>query len=201
MDMTIPLQALLGLIQTYRYAIIFPLAIVEGPFIMTVCGFLLRLGFFDFWPLYLALMAGDLTADILWYAVGYYGGRPFAHKYGRYLSITDELLDKTELAFHKHQNKILVLSKLTMGFGFALVVLMTAGLTRVPFRKYVAFNAIGQLVWTALLMGIGYFFGNLYIMVNESLRIVSGIAFATIILAALYGVSRYLKQKDLEQML
>ncbi|HTY39791.1 MAG TPA: DedA family protein [Candidatus Paceibacterota bacterium] len=199
--MTLAFATLLGLIQTYRYVIIFPLAVVEGPFIMTICGFLLRLGFFDFWPLYLILMTGDLAADIVWYGVGYYGGRPFVERYGHYVSITPELIDKTEDAFHRHQNKILFLSKITMGFGFALVVLMTAGLARIPFRKYVIFNALGQLIWTALLMGVGFFFGNLYVTVNEGLRVVSLVAFIAIFLALIYGASRYLRRKDIQNLL
>ena len=88
-----------------------------------------------------------------------------------------------------------------MGFGFALVVLITAGIMRIPFRKCLAFNALGQLVWTAFLMGVGYFFGRLYLVVNESLRIATLAAFVVIILGAIYGVNRYLRTKDIQNKL
>ena len=194
-------EAILSWVSTYRYAILFPLALVEGPVIMTVSGVFLKLGYFTFWPLYFVLMAGDLTADILCYAVGYYGGHPLVHRYGKYFSISDALLAKTETAFHRHQNKILFISKITMGLGFALVILITAGVMRIPFKKYVVFNALGQTVWTALLIGIGYFFGSVVVLVNEGLRLATGVAFAAIIAALLYGVNRYLRQRDLQNKL
>jgi membrane-associated protein len=146
-------------------------------------------------------MAGDLAADILWYAVGYYGGQPLVRRYGKFFSLSDDLLAKTETAFHRHQNKILIISKITMGLGFALVILITAGIMRIPFKKYVAFNALGQTVWTALLISVGYFFGSVVILVNEGLRLATGAAFAVLVAALLYGINRYLRTRDLQNRL
>jgi membrane-associated protein len=168
---------------------------------MTVSGIFLRLGYFSFWPLYVVLMLGDLAADIIWYAVGYYGGHRLVHRYGKYFSISDALLAKTEAAFHRHQNKILFISKITMGLGFALVILITAGVMRIPFKKYVLFNVLGQTIWTALLIGVGYFFGGVVVLVNESLRLAAGIAFALVVTALLYGVNRYLRSRDIKNRL
>jgi len=194
----VDIATLIGWFTAYQYPIIFALAIVEGPIIMTVGGFLLKLGYGSFWPLYFTLMAGDLVADTLWYNVGYHWAKPLTRKYGRFLGLTEELLAKTESAFHRHQNKILFLSKITMGLGFALVILVTAGMARVPFRKYIAFNAVGQFAWTGLLMGLGYAFGNFYLAVNEALRVMALVAFFVLLGAALYGVNKYLRAKNLE---
>ena len=194
-------QAFLSWIGTYKYLIVFILAIAEGPVIMTISGFFLRIGEFSFWPLYLTLMAGDLAADTLWYAVGYHWGRPFIEKYGKFVSISQELVQKTENAFHRHQNKILFLSKITMGLGFALVILITAGIAKIPFRKYIIFNLVGQFVWTGALILVGYSFGNLYLTINEGLRDASLIAFILLAIAAVYGVSRYLRERDVKNTL
>ncbi len=194
-------EAILSWVSAYRYAILFPLALVEGPVIMTVSGVFLKLGYFSFWPLYFVLMAGDLAADILWYAVGYYGGHPLIRKYGKFFSISEALLARTEAAFHRHQNKILFISKITMGLGFALVILITAGIMRIPFKKYVMFNVLGQTIWTALLIGVGYFFGSVVVIVNEGLRLATGIAFAVIMGALIYGVNRYLRSRDMQNKL
>lgn len=184
----------------YAYLAIFLLAIVEGPVVMTLSGFLLKLGYFSFWPLYVTLMAGDLAADTIWYSVGYYG-KSFVHKYGYLVGVTDQLIEKTTAAFHRHQNKILFLSKITMGLGFALVILITAGIARIPFKKYLAFNAVGQFVWTAALMAVGYFFGTFYLVLNKGLRAASLIAFVIILVGAIVGVNRYLRKKDIQNQL
>jgi membrane protein DedA with SNARE-associated domain len=185
----------------YKYYAFFILAILEGPTVMTIGGFFLKLGYADFWPIYLTLMAGDLTADAIWYTIGYFGAKPLVKKYGRFFSITEELLSKTEVVFRKHQNKILFFSKATMGFGFALVILITAGTIKVPFKKYMTFNFLGQFLITAFFVGIGYLFGDLYIKVNEGLKTVSLISFIVIILVAIYGINHHLKKKGLESRL
>lgn len=195
--MQIPVMTFVGLLPLYKYVLIFLAAIAEGPIVMTIGGFFLRMGYVTFLPLYLTLMAGDLAADTFWYAVGYWWGRPFVRRFGRFFGLTDKLIARTEAAFHAHQNKILFLSKITMGFGFALLVLITAGIARVPFRKYLLFNVVGQFVWTALLLGVGYFFGNFYLYLNQGLRTVSLVAFVAIIVTASHGVGSYFRQRSI----
>lgn len=186
---------ILGALMAYRYVIAYPLGIVEGPVVMMISGFLVHTGFFSFWPIYLILVAGDLTGDVLWYLVGRHGGRPFIEKYGHFVSVTEANVEKMEAFFHQHQTKILFISKLTTGFGFAIATLMAAGAARVPFKKYITINFFGEFVWAGFLFAIGYFFGNLYSLVDKSLR--WGFIAGLIILLgfAAYGFSRYMRHR------
>lgn len=179
----------------WGYALMFVATVVEGPIVMTFGGFLVRLGYFGFLPLYLTLMAGDLVADVLWYAVGYHWGNTFVRRWGKFFSITQASVLKVQELFHKHHNTILLTSKITMGFGFALVTLIVAGMSKVPFKKYLAVNAIGQFIWTGILMYVGYAFGDLYVRVNEGLHRIVVIAFFTIVLFLLYGLTHYIRTK------
>jgi len=180
---------------TYRYAIAYPLAIVEGPIVMMVSGFLVRLGFFDFWPIFLVMMAGDLTGDIVWYMVGLHGGRPFLEKYGHWFSITEENVERAESFFQEHQTKILFISKLTTGFGFAIATLIAAGAAKVPFKKYLMINFLGEFVWAGFLFAIGYFFGNLYTLVDKSLRwgFIAGLIIVAVL--AVWGFGKAMKKQ------
>lgn len=196
-----PFQFLLNGLFYYKYLVAFPLAIVEGPMVMVACGFLLRLGVFSFWPIYLALMLGDFAADLGWYAVGYYGARKFAERWGKYFSITPELLEKLEGLFRRHQNKILFISKITMGFGFALATLVAAGMVKVPFKKYALFNFLGGFVWTGLLIFVGYFFGQIYTLLNKGFKIAFIVFIVTLVLAALYGAGHYFRDRLLKRVL
>lgn len=179
----------------YRYPIAYPLAIVEGPILMMVSGFLVHLGFFDFWPIYFILMAGDLTGDIFWYKLGEHGARSLIDKYGRFLNLTEENVERAERFFHDHQGKILFISKITMGFGFALATLVAAGAARIPFKKYMTINFLGQFIWTGFLMGIGYFFGQLYVVVDKSLRWAVIIAAIVIVGVVAFGFSKYMRKR------
>ncbi len=182
----------------YRYPIAYPLAIAEGPVVMMISGFLVRLGFFAFLPIYFILMAGDLTGDVVWYNIGRHGARSFIEKYGKFFSVTEREVEKAEKFFNEHQAKILFISKITMGFGFALATLMAAGAARVSFKKYMLINFLGQFIWTGLLMAVGYFLGNLYVLVDQSLR--WGFIGAVIVIggALAYGFGKYLRKRAKE---
>jgi membrane protein DedA with SNARE-associated domain len=177
------------------YLAIVVIACLEGPWISLILGVLLRLGFFYFWPIYLSLMIGDLIGDVIWYYIGRRYGHSFIGKHGHRFSITQEGVERMTRLFHKHKHMVLFLSKISNGLGFAIVTLMTAGMIRIPFRRYIIINILGQLIWTGFLLGVGYFFSNLYITVDNVLGKMS-ITAAIIILALLgYRFCKQLRKK------
>ncbi len=180
---------------TYRYGIAFPLAIFEGPIAMVVAGFLVRTGFFDFWPIFLVMMAGDLTGDVMWYFVGLHGGRPLIEKYGKWINVTEEGVLRAEGFFKEHQTKILFISKLTTGFGFAIATLIAAGAAKVPFKKYFTINFLGEFVWAGFLFAIGYFFAHLYTLVNKSLRWGFIIGLIVVVALAMWGFGKAMRKR------
>lgn len=195
--MTLP-ALIIGWIITYRYLIILPLVVVEGPIVMLVCGFIMRLGAFDLVPLYLALVAGDFIGDIIWYYIGKHGARRFIERFGRFFSVTMADVERFEGFFKQHQTAILFVSKITLGFGFAGAVLLAAGIVRVPLRKYLLLNLLGGFVWTAILLTIGYVFGNFFLTLNAGFRIASLLAAAALIVLALYGFARFMRRRFLQ---
>ena len=180
-------------VVAYKYIILFFGAIIEGPVLMVASGFLVHLGLLDFWPAYLILLTGDLIADFFWYSLGYFGAKKFIWKYGHIISLDRERVEKLEKKFHTHKNKILFISKMTMGFGFALVTLISAGIARVPIKNYAIFNLLGGFVWTGLLMGIGYAFGGAYNYVNVGLHIMFMFAAVVIVSLLLFGFGRFMR--------
>jgi len=194
-----PLEQFLTGIAILKYPLVFVIALVEGPIVMVGSGMLYRLGVFSFLPLYFTLILGDFTADIGWYFIGKYGARRFVTRWGRYFSVTPESVERLEKLFHNHQGKILFISKITMGFGFALATLMAAGMARVPFKKYALFNFLGGFVWTAILMSVGYFFGHLYTVIDKSFRLAFVVCLIVFVLLAVYGLGKYFKARFLEK--
>jgi len=182
-------------ILTFKYPAIFIGAFFEGPVVMIAAGFFLKLGYIEPVPAFLLLLSGDLTADFSWYGLGYFGTYRLVRRYGRFFDITEQTIDRVKVMFRKHEEKILIISKVTMGFGLAVAVLMTAGMVRVPLKKYAVYNLAGGLIWTALMMAAGYFFGNIYLLVGEGLRMGFLVAVVIIVLLALYGFSRFVRKK------
>ncbi|MDE2188180.1 MAG: DedA family protein [Patescibacteria group bacterium] len=187
-----------GFVQNHNYWSYFIIALAsfaEGPILAMICGVLYKLALVPFTPIYIALMAGDLIGDTFWYWIGRKFGHPFIRRFGKYFSLTESGVASVTHVFHKYQNSILLFSKMTMGLGFALVTLVTAGIVKLPFRKYILLNFIGQFVWTGFLLLVGYALGDLYIQINGYLGILFLIAMITVIFVGLMGWGKYIGSK------
>lgn len=189
---------IIQLILQYRYLIIIPLGIIEGPALAMVCGLLLRLNLLSFWPIYFTLMVADLIGDVMWYAIGFYGGPKMVNSLGKYFGINEKVYAAIEKAYHKYHDWILIISKITMGLGFPFVILTTAGIVKIPFKRYMTLNFIGQLVWTGGLLAIGYYLGNFYIQFNKGFHFLSFIGIFVVILVLFYGIGRFIRHQTLK---
>ncbi len=184
-------------IESSKYILLFLGTIFEGPIVMMTSGFLYRLGQFDLLPMYLVLVFGDFTSDILWYSLGRYGTRDTILKYGHFMGLTPLLLEKVERRFIQYHQRILILSKLTMGMGFAFVVLIVAGIFKVPFKNFVILNLIGGFIWSAFLIFIGYFLGNIFIIIPNSMKIGFIILIIIAFIIGLRYANKYLKKQEI----
>ena len=155
------LTQILAFFETARYTFIFLGSFIEGTGVMMTTGLLWKVGIVQFWPAYAALMLGDVLSDWMWYGIGYFGARKFIARWGRFINITPALVEKVEGRFNRYHLQILIISKLTMGFGLCVPILVTAGLMRVSFARYVAINLICGVFWVFFVMMIGYYFGNI----------------------------------------
>lgn len=182
------------LISTYGYFILAPAAMFLGPLISLLAGVLLRLEVISIVPTVLALAAGELTADIVWYVLGRQYGELFVHRFGRYVGITTNAVTSAKDFFKKHNDVIIFTSKITAGGGFGIPIMFTAGLSRIPFHRYMMLNIAGQFLWTASLLSIGYFLGHIYLAVSNVLEKISLFALVVLILISLVGFGKYLRR-------
>jgi membrane protein DedA with SNARE-associated domain len=185
----------LGFSTGIKYFLLFIGVIIEGPILMIVCGFFLKLGALELLPLFLVLLAGDLLADAAWYYVGHRFGESLFLRHGKLFSITPERFAKVKELFHRYHDRILLISKVTIGFGMALATLIVAGATKVPFQRFMLLNFIGEFVLVAVLLALGYAFGELYNSFAAGFREVFAAGAIILAGAALYGFSKFMKQR------
>ncbi len=140
-------------------------------------------------------MAGDLIGDTIYYLIGYRYGHSFIRKFGKYVGVTEEKVAKATIIFNKHHEKILIVSKITNGFGLAIAVLITAGMTRLSFVRFFFFNLAGELVWAGLLLSGGYYFGTWYTQIDSWVgRISIGVGLVFVIVL-FFQFNRYLSKR------
>jgi membrane protein DedA with SNARE-associated domain len=183
-------------IESSKYFLIFLGAIPEGPVLMMTSGFLYRLGELDFAPMYLALIAGDFTADIIFYCIGRYATREAVFRYGYVFNVTPKAMARVESLFNKYHQKILIVSKLTVGFGFGFITLIAAGMFRVDFKKYAAISILGGMTYTFFFILVGYLFGNVFTLIPESVKLLFLLGVILIIIFGLRLVHKYFKDAE-----
>jgi membrane protein DedA with SNARE-associated domain len=103
---------------------------------------------------FLAAVAGDNVG----YAIGRFGGRALVERWGRYVFLTSERLDKAERFFARHGGKIIVLARFIEGLRQANGII--AGLSGMRWLKFLACNALGAALWVGTWVSVGYFAGQ-----------------------------------------
>ena len=101
---------------------------------------------------------GAIIGDNIGFAVGHFGGRPLVERFGRYVFLTPERLDHAEEYFNKHGGKIVTIARFIEGLrqlnGFL------AGIIGMHWAKFLAFNALGAVLWVCTWAGVGYLAGE-----------------------------------------
>ena len=163
------IETILVLIVQYKYVVLIPLIWIIQPVLAIAVGILGRLDLIDIWVAYLVLVVAALVGDCVWYWIGFRYGERFLHKFGRFVGLTPTHVHVAKLVFQKHHAPILVISKMVNGLGLSVAVLFSAGMSKIPFGRFVAFNAIGEIAWSGIMIMVGYFFGTLYVELTDEL--------------------------------
>jgi membrane protein DedA with SNARE-associated domain len=165
-----------------KYVAIFLGTFVEGPTIGLLVGLFAKLGYLSLFLGYLVHVIADLSADFLFYAIGYFGGKKALHKVAKYLKFSVKETENAEKTFNNNGKKIILIGKITHVVGFP--ILIAAGLAKYPFWKFAIFDLIATLIKSAILIAVGYYFGNFWIKIHNVLLDV-GFAGVLIILVPL----------------
>ncbi|MDP2735074.1 MAG: DedA family protein, partial [bacterium] len=79
---------------------------IPSEIIMPFSGFLVSQGALDFWPVVFWGAMGNLIGSLVSYAAGYWGGRPFLHRYGRFFFLFPEEVAKGEMWLKRYQSPV-----------------------------------------------------------------------------------------------
>src|SRR5256884_1708745 len=105
-----------------------------------------------------AATCGAIIGDNIGFWVGREGGYRVLRRYGRYIGFDERKLKVGIYLFRKHGGKVVF-------FGRFVAVLRTwaaflAGVNRMPWSRFLLFNALGGLVWATLYGLGGYWLGK-----------------------------------------
>jgi membrane protein DedA with SNARE-associated domain len=141
-------------------------------------------------------VAGNVAGSYVAWGVGAYGGRAAWRRWGRFILLRDDDIDKAERWFDRYGTKAVF-------FGRLLPVVRTfislpAGLARMPAVKFGGYTVLGCIPWTAALAWAGYLVGSNWGNVASALHGPSYAVGALLVLLVVVGIVLLVRRRRRE---
>ncbi len=185
--MILPPSEALSILEQYTYFLIFPIAVIEGPIIIIISGFLVYLGVLNVYVALLVLVIADMIGDSLYYLIGkYWRQSAWIKKIGSFLGYSEKSEQNLEKHFENHTGKTLLLAKVSHGIGGAVQV--AAGIARVPYPEFLWFSFIGTVPKTIALLLVGFYAGSSYEKMDGYLNTIALFVLGAVVLTIVYMI-------------
>jgi len=121
--------------------------------------------------------------DNLGFALGLYGGRPLLGRYQSIFRIQKATLERGERLFARYGPVTVFFARFV--FGMRIIAGPLAGVLRMPWKRFLAFNFMGAAVWVSVISCVGYFFGRHWERLEREMkRFDLGVALVVLLVAA-----------------
>ncbi|HNT53493.1 MAG TPA: DedA family protein [Anaerolineaceae bacterium] len=191
------LDKIIAAVGGWTYLILFVIVFIETGLVVTpflpgdsllfAAGAFAARGSFDVFLLYGLMAVAAVMGDTANYWIGHYiGPRVFTQKSRLFKK---EYLDRTQAFYEKHGGKTIFLARfIPIIRTFAPFV---AGVGKMTYAHFITYNIVGGIVWTAVFIFGGFFFGNMpFVEKNFSLVII-----AIIVISVLPAVFEAVKNR------
>ena len=103
-------------------------------------------------------LLGSLAGAYANYYLALWAGRPLLHRYGRYVFLKPEALERAEEIFREYGDLATFVCRLLP--AIRQLISLPAGLARMDLGRFTLFTALGAGLWTAILGGVGWWLGR-----------------------------------------
>ncbi|MEK7116424.1 MAG: DedA family protein [Patescibacteria group bacterium] len=186
LDTFLHLDRVLGTVMSelgvWTYALLFAIIFLETGLVITpflpgdsllfAAGSFAALGSMDPFILFVTLAAAAILGD----TVNYWIGRNLDETLFR---VKPEHLEKTRRFYEKYGGKTIILARFVP--IVRTVAPFVAGIGRMNYTRFLAYNIVGGVVWVGLFVSLGYFFGNIPIVKKNFSAAILVIVFISIL--------------------
>jgi membrane protein DedA with SNARE-associated domain len=99
-----------------------------------------------------------VLGDNIGFAIGHLGGRALVLRWGKYIFLTEERLDKAQAFFRRHGGKIITFARFIEGLRQANGII--AGIAGMHWLRFLLFNMLGAALWVGTWVSVGYLTGQ-----------------------------------------
>ena len=131
---------------------------VPGETILIAAAVYAGAGRLNIFVVALVAVLAAIVGDNIGYAIGFFGGRALVLRFGKYVRLTSERLDKAEAFFARYGGVVVAGARFIEGLRQANGIV--AGTSRMAWPRFLAFNALGAVLWVAVWTSVGYLAGS-----------------------------------------
>jgi membrane protein DedA with SNARE-associated domain len=140
---------------------------------------------------------GCTIGSIVSYALGAWGGRPLVERYGKYILVSEEDLEKADRWFARWGDWASFISRLLP--IVRTFISFPAGVVRMNFPRFTIYSFVGSFIWCGLLALGGFYFGEHWEQLRAIMRPFD-IPIAIVIVAAFaYYVYHHIRKRRVEK--
>ena len=133
---------------------------------------------------------GSLVGALVGYAIGAWGGRPILDRWGRYVGITAEDLDRADRWFAKYGSWAVFLGRMVP--LVRTFVSYPAGISRMHLGRFMLYSTLGSLVWNFALIYAGFLLGENYEEIEAALKPYENVIYFVVLVVLGILVARWI---------
>lgn len=155
---------------------------LPGDSLLFVAGTVAAAGDLNVHTLVILLIVAAVAGDSLNFSIGrYLGQRLFRHDDSIFFKRAH--VERAHAFFERHGGKAIIIARFVP--IIRTYVPFVAGIGVMDYRRFLAFNVAGGVLWVTLLTYAGYFFGNLPLVKNNLTAVILGIIVISVIPAVI----------------
>lgn len=158
---------------------------LPGDTLLFVAGTFASIGVLKMHWLLIILSIAAILGDSLNYSIGKYLGEEIILK-KRW--VKEKNLEKTKRFFERNGAKTIILARFIP--IIRSLAPFVAGITEMKYKKFLSYNVIGGILWVAIMLNLGYFFGSIPFIKNNLSIMIIGIVILSWIPAIVAWVKR-----------
>ncbi len=167
---------------------------IPSEIVLPLAGFLVGRGDLNLWGALVAATTGSVLGAVVLYSLGRWGGRRLVLRYGSWLRVDEDKLDRAEGWFRRYGDVLVLFARIVP--IARSIVSIPAGTAKMPLVRFVVLTSIGSAIWNALLIGTGMILGANWSMVQNWVGSYSNAVLILAAVGAAYLLLRYFRRSE-----
>ena len=190
------------MLAEHVYIILFISLILEfaalplpGETMMVAAGVIAYNGYGNYYGMLIASALGTIIGMQFSYEVGKRLGTKAINKFGKYIGLTEERMNKASEIFNKHGNIVIVVAYFLPGVRHIMGYF--SGITEIDAKRFHIYSTVGGIFWVLTFISLGYLLGPSAERFSDEIHKYGILLFALFAVAfIIYFVIKKMKKKS-----